>query len=80
MGTIPPERDVAKLVASLVKSALDSRLVAETDVVAIIHGFLPGVSGTTNTIQILDLREYLTPESSGVSEDLEAEVPSRLGL
>ena len=80
VGTIPPERDVAKLVASLVKSALDSRLVAETDVVAIIHGFLPGVSGTTNTIQILDLREYLTPESSGVSEDLEAEVPSRLGL
>ena len=26
---------------------------------AIVHGFLPGVSGTTNTIQVLDLKEFL---------------------
>jgi pyruvate kinase len=59
VGVIPPERDVAQLVASLIKGSLDSGLVAEDDVVTIVHGFLPGVSGTTNTIQVLDLREYL---------------------
>ena len=59
VGTIPPEQDVAKLVASLVREALSSRLVNETDVVIIVHGFLPGVSGTTNTIQVLDIQEYL---------------------
>jgi pyruvate kinase len=59
VGLIPPDRDVANLVASLVKASLESGLVNETDVVTIVHGFLPGVSGTTNTIQILDIREYL---------------------
>ncbi len=59
VGTIPPERDVAKLVASLVREALSSGLVNETDIVTIVHGFLPGVSGTTNTIQVLDIKEYL---------------------
>ncbi len=59
VGVIPPERDVAQLVASLIRGSLDSGLVAEDDVVTIVHGFLPGVSGTTNTIQVLDLREYL---------------------
>jgi hypothetical protein len=28
--------------------------------VTIVHGFLPGVSGTTNTIVVLDMKEYLT--------------------
>ena len=59
VGVIPPERDVAKLVHSLVKPALDSDMINESDLVIIIHGFLPGVSGTTNTIQVLDMREYL---------------------
>ena len=63
VGTIPPERDVAKLVASLVSDALASKLVNETDVVTIVHGFLPGVSGTTNTIQVLDMQEYLSSVS-----------------
>ena len=79
VGTIPPERDVAKLVASLVRSALDSKMVNETDVVTIVHGFLPGVSGTTNTLQILDLREYLSPASPGSSVQVEAATHSKLG-
>jgi len=59
VGVIPPERDVAKLVSLLIQASLESKLVSEDDVVTIVHGFLPGVSGTTNTIQVLDLREYL---------------------
>ncbi|PKB63914.1 MAG: pyruvate kinase [SAR202 cluster bacterium Io17-Chloro-G2] len=59
VGVIPPERDVAKLVSLLIRDSLDSKLVTEDDVVTIVHGFLPGVSGTTNTIQVLDLKEFL---------------------
>ena len=67
VGVVPPERDVAKLVAMLVKASLDSGLVSDHDVVTIVHGFLPGVSGTTNTIQVLDMQEYLAgvPEMQG---------------
>jgi pyruvate kinase len=64
VGLIPPVRDVASLVASLVEASLKSGLVSETDVVTIVHGFLPGVSGTTNTIQVLEIREYLEHTSS----------------
>ena len=64
MGVIPPEQDVPKLVALIVKASLDTGLVTDTDVVTIVHGFLPGVSGTTNTIQVLDLREYLAEAST----------------
>ena len=77
VGTIPPERDVAKLVASLVSAALDSKLVNENDVVTIVHGFLPGVSGTTNTIQVLDMREYLSSTALGNGVEVEAEGPSK---
>ena len=59
MGVIPAERDVAKLVSLLVKGCLDSGMVSDSDVVIIVHGFLPGVSGTTNTIQVLDMSQYL---------------------
>ena len=59
VGVIPPEQDVAKLVHSLVKPALDIDMINESDVVIIVHGFLPGVSGTTNTIHVLDMWEYL---------------------
>jgi len=62
-GILPPEADVAKLVGSLVKASLESNLINETDVVTIVHGFLSGVSGTTNTIQVLDMREYLARSS-----------------
>ena len=67
VGVVPPERDVAKLVAMLVKASLESGLVSDHDVVTIVHGFLPGVSGTTNTIQVLDMQEYLAgvPEMQG---------------
>ena len=70
VGIVQPERDVAKLVASVVRGSLDKHLVSETDVVVIVHGFLPGVSGTTNTIQVLDIQEYLQHASStaGVEE------------
>jgi pyruvate kinase len=59
VGVIPAESDVAVLVARLIQDALKSNLVGREDSVTIVHGFLPGVSGTTNTIQVLDLGEYL---------------------
>ena len=55
---IPPERDIPKLVARIVKTAIDSGLVTRHDILTIVHGFLTGVTGTTNTIQVLDLKEY----------------------
>ncbi len=60
IGVVPPERDVATLVGMLIHASLDSGMVQEDDVVTIVHGFLPGVSGTTNTIQVLDIAEYLS--------------------
>ena len=59
MGVIPPERDVPRLVAMIIMRALATGLVNDTDVVTIVHGFLTGVTGTTNTIQVLDVKEYL---------------------
>ena len=64
VDVIPPERDVARLVSMLIQGALESNLVVEEDVVTIVHGYLPGVSGTTNTIQVLDVKEFL---SSGLA-------------
>ncbi|MCH8107292.1 MAG: pyruvate kinase [Chloroflexi bacterium] len=63
VGVVPPEPDVAALVSSLIRGAVESGLVAEDDVVTIVHGFMPGVSGTTNTIQVLDLKEYFASPS-----------------
>ena len=63
VGVLPPEQDIAKMVSMLVRGSLATGLVAETDIVTIVHGFLSGVSGTTNTIQVLDLREYLAATS-----------------
>jgi len=60
IGVVSPERDVATLVGTLINAALDSGMVQHDDVVTIVHGFLPGVSGTTNTIQVLDIGEYLS--------------------
>ena len=60
IGVVPPERDVATLVGMLINLGLDSGMVQDDDVVTIVHGFLPGVSGTTNTIQVLDIAEYLS--------------------
>ena len=59
-GVIPPQQDVASLVASVIKSGLEGKAISENDVVTIVHGFLPGVSGTTNAVQVLDMREYLS--------------------
>ena len=59
-GVIPPEEDISKLVAMLINGALQTGLVSESDVVTIVHGNLTGVSGTTNTIQVLDVQEYLS--------------------
>ena len=58
-GVIPPQQDIAGLVASVIQAGLDGGTIVETDVVTIVHGFSPGVSGTTNSVQVLDLREYL---------------------
>ena len=58
-GVIPPQQDMAALVASVIQAALDAGAISNIDVVPIVHGFLPGVSGTTNAVQVLDMREYL---------------------
>jgi pyruvate kinase len=63
VGVVPPERDVATLVGMLINASLDSGMVQDDDVVTIVHGFLPGVTGTTNTIQVLDVSEYLARSS-----------------
>ena len=59
VAVLPPERDIAKMVSMLVKESLATGLVTDSDNVTIIHGFLTGVSGTTNTVQVLNLQEYL---------------------
>ncbi len=59
-GVIPPEQDISRLVAMLMRGALETGLVSESDVVTIVHGSLTGVSGTTNTIQVLDVGEYMS--------------------
>jgi pyruvate kinase len=58
MGVIPAEQDVPKLVRMVMTKAVNTGLVTDSDVVTIVHGFLPGVSGTTNTIQVLGVKEY----------------------
>jgi len=64
VGVVPPERDVATLVGMLIDASLDSGMVQDDDVVTIVHGFMPGVTGTTNTIQVLDVSEYLSRSST----------------
>jgi pyruvate kinase len=63
-GVIATEPDVAKMVSILIKESLDTGLVTEADTVTIVHGFMSGVSGTTNTIQVLNVREYLALANS----------------
>ena len=58
-GVIPVQPDVAELVFQVLQSALDLDAVNEHDVVTIVHGFLTGVSGTTNAVQVLSMQEYL---------------------
>ena len=58
-GVIPVQPDVAELVFQVIQSALDLGAVKVDDVVTIVHGFLTGVSGTTNAVQVLSVREYL---------------------
>jgi len=60
VGIIPKEPDVAKLVAMLVRKSLKTGFVSKDDVVTIVYGALTGISGTTNTIQVLDLKDYLS--------------------
>ncbi len=69
-GVIPQEQDIAKLVAMLLSGSLSTGLVTESDVVTIVHGNLTGVSGTTNTIQVLDMQEYLSRYSEMVAAAL----------
>ena len=64
VGVVPPERDVATLVGMLIDASLASGMVQDDDVVTIVHGFMPGVTGTTNTIQVLDVTEYLSRSST----------------
>ena len=58
-GVIPPQNDIAELLSSVIRTGLENGVIEKTDVVTIVHGFLPGVSGTTNAVQVLDMREYL---------------------
>ena len=59
VGVLPAVPDIAQLVKLVVAAGIKSEMISETDVVTIVHGVLTGVGGTTNTIQVLDLREYL---------------------
>ena len=59
VGVLPAVPDIAELVKLVVSAGIKSEMISDTDVVTIVHGFLTGVGGTTNTIQVLDLREYL---------------------
>ena len=59
VGVISTELDIAKMVSVLIKESIDTGLVTDSDIVTIIHGFMTGVSGTTNTVQVLDVKDYL---------------------
>ncbi|MQG73462.1 MAG: pyruvate kinase [SAR202 cluster bacterium] len=59
LGVIPVEKDIPKLVSMVVNLGVKKELISTDDVVTIVHGFLTGVAGTTNTLQVLDLKEYL---------------------
>ena len=71
VGVVPAERDVGKLVSQLIKSSMNAGLLEDVDVVTIVHGYLAGVSGTTNTIQVLDLQEFLSRSSFQPQEEAE---------
>ncbi|MBM3942280.1 MAG: pyruvate kinase [SAR202 cluster bacterium] len=75
MGVLDPEKDVPKLVKLIIHKALDTKLVEEHDTVTIVHGFLTGVTGTTNTIQVLNVHEYLT-QSEQLATAEETPVPA----
>ena len=62
VGVLPANPAIAELVQSVVTAGIESGMISTTDVVTIVHGFLTGVGGTTNTIQVLDLQEYLEYE------------------
>ena len=62
VSVVPEEPNVGKLVAMLIKESLATGLISEHDVVTMVHGFMTGVAGTTNTVQVLDVKEYLTRE------------------
>ncbi len=66
VGAIPPEPDIAKLVQMLIRESLSTGLVSDSDLVTIVHGFMTGVSGTTNSIQVLDVKAYLEREGMGL--------------
>ena len=59
VGVISTELDISKMVSVLIKESIDTGLVTDSDIVTIIHGFMTGVSGTTNTVQVLDVKDYL---------------------
>ncbi|MBI2872937.1 MAG: pyruvate kinase [Chloroflexi bacterium] len=65
VSVIPAERDIPRLVSMVVKAAVDSGQVSPVDTVTIVHGFLTGVSGTTSTIQVLNLKDYLAGAPEG---------------
>ena len=59
VAVIPPEPNIGNLVSILLRESLAKGFIAETDLVTIVHGFMSGVSGTTNTIQVLAVQEHL---------------------
>lgn len=67
LGVMPVEKDIPKLVGMVVGQALKAALISPDDLVTIVHGFLTGVAGTTNTLQVLDLKEYLLPSGPEIS-------------
>ncbi|MFL2644953.1 MAG: pyruvate kinase, partial [Dehalococcoidia bacterium] len=59
VGVVPAERDSNKLVASIVDILRSSGNISDQDLVTIVYGLMTGVTGTTNAMQVLDMKEYL---------------------
>ena len=59
VGVVPAERDSSKLVSSIVETLINSNTITDQDLVTIVYGLMTGVTGTTNAIQVLDMKEYL---------------------
>ena len=60
VGVVPAERDSSKLVSSIVETLINSETITDQDLVTIVYGLMTGVTGTTNAIQVLDMKEYLS--------------------
>lgn len=64
VGLVTAEPDASTFLRKIIDAALKNDLVRRDDTVVIVSGFSPGMAGTTNSVQVLDLTKYLCPDSS----------------